>query len=82
MVPNNADHHPSLAGLARTDELFRTAQVPIQLVWGMKDPILGRVIGHLEKLRPDAKVTRTRAGHFLQEEVPNELAAAIREVAQ
>jgi cis-3-alkyl-4-acyloxetan-2-one decarboxylase len=82
MVPNNASHHPSLAGLTRTDELFRTAQVPIQLVWGMKDPILGRVIGHLEKLRPDAKVTRTRAGHFLQEEVPNELAAAIREVAQ
>ena len=82
MVPNSADHHPSLAALRRTEEVFRTAQIPIALVWGMKDPILGRVINHLERLRPDAKVTRTGAGHFLQEEVPRELAAAIIDVAE
>jgi hypothetical protein len=32
------------------------------------------------RLRPDAKITKTTAGHFLQEEVPVELAAAIRDV--
>jgi hypothetical protein len=26
------------------------------------------------RIRPDAKVVRTNAGHFLQEEVPEELA--------
>ena len=33
------------------------------------------------ELLPGAPVTRTPAGHFLQEEVPVELAAAIRDVA-
>lgn len=80
MVPDSPDRHPSIAGMQRVDELFRTAQVPIALVWGKKDPILGRVINHLERLRPDATVTRTGAGHFLQEEVPRELADAIEDV--
>ncbi len=31
----------------------------------------------MKKLFPDADVTETEAGHFLQEEVPEELAAAI-----
>jgi hypothetical protein len=35
----------------------------------------------MERVRPDAHVTRTQAGHFLQEEVPGELAAAIVDVA-
>ena len=43
--------------------------------------ILGTVIGWIQKLLPDAPVTRTQAGHFLQEEVPDEIAAAIRWVA-
>lgn len=80
MVPDSPDNHPSLPALAVTHELFSTIAVPIGLVWGTKDPILGRVINHLERTRPDAKVTRTDAGHFLQEEVPRELAAAIRDV--
>ena len=61
--------------------MFATAQVPIALVWGTRDPILGRVINHLERPRPDAQVTRTAAGHFLQEEVPDQLADAILDVA-
>ncbi|HEY6032851.1 MAG TPA: alpha/beta fold hydrolase [Kofleriaceae bacterium] len=81
MVPDSAEGHPSLPALARTDQVFRDAKVPIAIVWGMKDPVLGRIVNHLERLRPDAHVTRTQAGHFLQEEVPGELAAAIVDVA-
>jgi len=81
MVPDSAQGHRSLPALARTDRLFREAKVPIAIVWGMKDPVLGKIVNHLERLRPDARVTRTQAGHFLQEEVPAELAAAIVDVA-
>ena len=77
MVPDRATGHPSLPMLARTHELFATIDVPIHLVWGTRDPILGRVVNHLERTRPDAKITRTSAGHFLQEEVPDALADAI-----
>ncbi len=81
MVPDSIDVHPSIAGLRITHELFATAQIPISIVWGEKDPILGRVVGHLARTRPDAKVLRTPAGHFLQEEVPELLADAILDVA-
>ena len=54
---------------------------PAALVWGDRDPILGRVRGHLARLLPHADVTATQAGHFLQEEVPEAIAAAIRKVA-
>jgi pimeloyl-ACP methyl ester carboxylesterase len=82
MVPDSIDRHPSIEHLRVTHELFATAKVPIALVWGMKDPILGRVVNHLERVRPDARVVRTAAGHFLQEEVPVPLAEAIVDVAQ
>ena len=80
MVPDSAEARPSIAGLRITHELFATAQIPISMVWGEADPILGRVVTHLARTRPDAKVTRTPAGHFLQEEVPELLADAIVDV--
>ncbi|MGN6105110.1 MAG: alpha/beta fold hydrolase [Kofleriaceae bacterium] len=80
MVPDAHDH-PSVPALAISQQLYETAQIPIALVWGTRDPILGRVISHLARLRPDAAVTRTDAGHFLQEEVPEALADAIAAVA-
>lgn len=81
MVPNSHEH-PSVAELRIVQHVFETADVPIRLVWGMKDPILGRVITHIARLRPDAMVTQTSAGHFLQEEVPEPLADAIVDVVQ
>ena len=79
MVPDS-HAHPTNASFATTDELFRTLDAPIRLVWGTRDPILGRVINHLERLRPDAKIVRTDAGHFLQEEVPEPLADAVMDI--
>jgi haloalkane dehalogenase len=52
------------------------------LVWGMSDPILGRALRRHERDFPQAPVTRTRAGHFIQEEVPEELAAAVADVTR
>lgn len=80
MVPDSASH-PSIAPLERCEEFFRTFSGPIGIVWGDRDPVLGRVVTHLARLRPDAEVTRTQAGHFLQEEVPADIASAVRRVA-
>jgi haloalkane dehalogenase len=80
MAPDTPEH-PSIAALQRCQELVEGFGGPISLVWGDRDPILGRVRSHLERLLPRAEVTRTQAGHFLQEEVPREIAAAVRSVA-
>lgn len=81
MVPNRPDH-PSLPELRRGFEWIQGYEGPMALVWGLKDPILGRALPRHEKAFPQATVTRCpEAGHFLQEEVPDELAAAVREVA-
>ncbi len=48
--------------------------------WG--GPILGRSINGIKKLFPDAEAVETDAGHFLQEEVPEELAAAVLQVVE
>lgn len=80
MVPDG-DAHPSVPTLQQTQVLVEDMIGPIELVWGTRDPVLGSVIRHLERALPNARVTRTEAGHFLQEEVPDELAAAIRRVA-
>ena len=37
------------------------------IVWGEKDPILGRVLRRVMEIMPDAPVTRTKAGHFIEE---------------
>jgi len=80
MVPDGPDH-PSVPALRRAETWALAAAGPTALVWGTRDPVLGRALGRHETAFPDAPVTRTEAGHFLQEEVPDELAAAIRWVA-
>jgi haloalkane dehalogenase len=81
MVPDGPDH-PSIPALHRGAEWALSFRGPAALVWGMRDPILGRSLRHLERALPDAPVTRTAAGHFLQEEVPAELASAIMGLAK
>jgi haloalkane dehalogenase len=81
MVPDSLVH-PSVEGLEKCRALAESFTGPAEIVWGEKDPILGRVLKRVQALLPHAGVTRTPAGHFLQEEVPDKIAAAIRRVAQ
>ena len=80
MVPDRLEH-PSIAALEQCREFVTGFEGPAAIVWGDRDPILGRLRRRTEAALPRAEVTATRAGHFLQEEVPDEIAAAIRAVA-
>jgi haloalkane dehalogenase len=79
MVPN-AEAHPSVPLLDAIGRFVTGFTRPIGLVWGVRDPILGRAVDrHERELRP-VFVDRTQAGHFLQEEVPELLAKRIAEL--
>jgi cis-3-alkyl-4-acyloxetan-2-one decarboxylase len=81
MVPDSMSH-PSIEPLRHCQQVVERFEGPAAVVWGDRDPILGRVRTWIEKLLSRARVTRTEAGHFLQEEVPSEIAAAVRAVAE
>jgi len=80
MVPNT-EAHPTTAVMDRVGGWVESWEGPAALVWGLNDPILGRGLKRHRAALPQASVMETGAGHFLQEEVPKELAAAIRVVA-
>lgn len=80
MVPDAQDH-PSIPALVRAQAVFDGFEGPVEIVWGDRDPVLGTVRSWIQKLKPDARVTRTDAGHFLQEQVPGPIADAIRRLA-
>jgi len=79
-VPNDFAH-PSVPGLAKCHAYVSAFEGPAAIVWGDRDPILGGVRTWMERCFPGAPVTRTQAGHFLQDEVPGPIAEAIRGVA-
>jgi haloalkane dehalogenase len=79
MVPASQEH-PSIPGLRRCEAWASGFTGPSAIVWGDRDPVLGRVFKRIHALLPHATVTRTEAGHFLQEEVPVPIAQAIRAV--
>jgi pimeloyl-ACP methyl ester carboxylesterase len=81
MVPDGPDH-PSVPALRRGYEWAAAFAGPVALVWGVRDPLLGRTLARHERAFPAARIIRTQAGHFLQEEVPEAVAEAIREVAE
>lgn len=81
MVPNEPTH-PSMEPLGEIHAWAKSFEGPVALVWGLQDPILGRQLARHLELFPQAKVTETQAGHFLQEEVYDELADAIRGVVE
>jgi haloalkane dehalogenase len=79
MVPDGPDH-PSTPPMSVIESYARSLDVPVELVWGRSDPILGPGLPAMQALFPQAPVTETEAGHFLQEEVPDVIGAAIMRV--
>jgi cis-3-alkyl-4-acyloxetan-2-one decarboxylase len=80
MVPDSVEH-PSVEALRRVGAIVDSYRGPAEIVWGRRDPVLGRLLGRVRRALPKARVTETDAGHFLQEEVPVEIAEAILRVA-
>lgn len=79
MVADGPDH-PSAEQMRFIEQYVQGLDIPVEIVWGMSDPILARILPRMKENFPNAKVTRTEAGHFLQEEVPTEIAAAVMRV--
>lgn len=79
MVPDGPNH-PSSAELRKIQAYVTSLDVPAEIVWGMSDPIFARALPAMKTFFPNARVTETKAGHFLQEEVPVEIADAIMRV--
>ena len=79
MVPSSMAH-PSVAPLQRIERWLERWDGPAEIVWGTRDPVLGRLLRRTSRLLPQARVTETEAGHFLQEEVPEAIAEAIKRV--
>jgi haloalkane dehalogenase len=79
LVPASLDD-PTITYLREVEDWAQSFAGPVRLVWGMLDPILKRAVWGARKLFPEAEVKETDAGHFLQEEVPEELAEAIIQV--
>ncbi|MEW5741951.1 MAG: alpha/beta fold hydrolase [Myxococcota bacterium] len=77
MVPDSLSH-PSIPRLEQCDAWLRGFSGPSAVVWGHRDPVLGRLFKRIRGAVPKARVWETQAGHFLQEEVPEEIAQAIR----
>ena len=68
MVTDGPDH-PSAAAMRVIEQYVQGLDIPAEIVWGMKDPILAKGLPLMKQNFPDAPVTETEAGHFLQEEV-------------
>jgi pimeloyl-ACP methyl ester carboxylesterase len=80
MVPGS-EEHPSTREMDRIGAFVEAWRGPAALVWGKRDPVLGRSLRRHAAALPQASVRESEAGHFLQEEVPELFAEAIREVS-
>ena len=81
MVADGPDHASSPA-LRDIERYVEGLDIPAELVWGMNDPILARGLPVMQKMLPTAPVIETEAGHFLQEEVPEIIAAAVLRIVE
>ncbi len=74
--------HPTAEVLRAIDAYVAQLDVPAEIVWGLNDPLLGAALPIMTAAFPNAPVTETDSGHFLQEEAdsPAAIAAAIQRV--
>ena len=79
MVPNSM-HHPSVPLEKEIETYLSSYDGPAQIVWGMNDPVMWKLRRRTSRLLPQAKVVKTQAGHFVQEETPEEVITAIKEI--
>ena len=79
MVTDGPDH-PSAPALREVEAYVAELDIPAEIIWGMNDPILAKGLPFMQANFPEAPVTETPAGHFLQEEVPVEIAEALMRV--
>jgi pimeloyl-ACP methyl ester carboxylesterase len=79
MVPDGPDH-PTTAQMRVIEQYVQGLDIPAEIVWGRHDPILANQLPAMKQNFPNAPVTITEGGHFLQEEVPAEIAAALLRV--
>ena len=80
MVPDGPGH-PSVPALLQVERWVRGFAGPVEVVWGRRDPILGRALKRHRAALAEARVTEVDAGHFLQEEAPEPIARAVRRLA-
>jgi cis-3-alkyl-4-acyloxetan-2-one decarboxylase len=80
LVPDGPQH-PSVPALREVEAFVKGFPGPVELVWGTKDPILGKALKRHRQALPQARVTEVDAGHFLQEEAPAAIAQAIRRLS-
>ena len=79
MVSDSPDH-PTSRPMRAIERYVSSLDVPVEIIWGTNDPILAKNLPTMRQLFPDAPVLETESGHFLQEEVPAEIAAALMRV--
>lgn len=76
MVPHR-EGHPSIPALDAIGRYVVGFDGPLRLLWGVRDPVLGRGLARHREELPRAVVETCEAGHFLQEEVPDRIAQTI-----
>ncbi len=67
------------------NRLGRLVDKPVELVWGMKDLAFGSeaIVRRWQRYFPQAHLTRLeKASHYLQEDQPEAIAAAVRRLAE
>src|SRR5690606_38228012 len=73
LTSSTAHYRGIEAGLGRLRDL------PVQLIWGMKDPAFGPdVLARWKEAFPRADVVELPVGHWPQEEAPEAVIAALR----